>query len=139
MRRVISACAAALCVTAATLAAQTDPVSKSKAAKADPKGARTVTASGCLAGADANYTLTPTTAAAGEGRVPVGTSGILPSHILTTQRDGVDLAAHVGQIVEVSGVMTPAAKNAGKAATPQIAVRSVKMIGATCVPDVQKP
>jgi hypothetical protein len=135
MRPVISACAA-LCFTVATLGAQTDAVSKSKA---DPKGARTVTASGCLAGADANYTLTPTTPAAVRGGVPVATSGVLPSHILTTQRDGVDLASHVGQIVEVSGVMTPAPKSAAKAATPQIAVRSVKMIGATCVPDVQKP
>jgi hypothetical protein len=163
MRRVISACAVALCFAAASVSAQDDATLKSKT-KIKTDDGKVITATGCLTGGPSSYTLARATPAAVEERVTVGTSGTVVSYTLVP-RDGVDLTTHIGQMVEVTGVMVPAATkhdddakikvqekskaevdNAPDAksksntkvevprgATSQLAVTSVKMIGATCI------
>jgi len=162
MRRVISTCVVALCFAAASLSAQDDATIKSKT-KIKSDDGKVVTATGCLIGGPSSYTLSRATPVV-EERVTVGTSGTVVSYTLVP-RGGVDLTTHVGQQVEVTGVLIPAAtkhdddakikiqektktevdnqpdaKSQGKAkvevprgATPQLAVTSVKMVGATCI------
>ena len=162
MRRVISTCVVAVCFAAASLSAQDDATIKSKT-KIKTDDGKVVTTSGCLIGGPSSYTLSRATPVVQE-RVTVGTSGTVVSYTLVP-RSGVDLTTHVGQQVEVTGVLIPAAgkgdddakikveqktkadvedapdaKSNTKAkvevprgAYPQLAVTSVKMVGATCI------
>ncbi len=95
-------------------AAQASPAEQAKTSSAE----KTVTASGCLGGGPAGYTLSTAIAAGAphdeaeaHGR-SVGTTGATLSYTLTA-RDGVDLRELVGKKVEVRGVLqaeTPAAR-----------------------------
>ena len=163
MRRVITACAVALCFAAASASAQDDATIKSKT-KIKADDGKVVTATGCLANDGPAFTLAHATPVTVEKRVSVGTSGTVVSYTVIP-RDGVDLTSHVGQMVEVTGVLIPASKdnddktkikveNRTKAdvddapdakaksktkvevpqtSVPQLAVTSVKMVGQTCV------
>ena len=162
MRRVISTCVVALCFAAASLSAQDNATTKTKT-KVKSDDGKVITTSGCLVGGPSSYTLSRATPVV-EEKVTVGTSGTVVSYTLVP-RDGVDLTTHVGQQVQVTGVMIPAAgkhdddakikvqersktdiDNAPDAksksntkvevprgAFPQLAVTSVKMVGATCI------
>jgi hypothetical protein len=162
MRRVISTCVVALCFAAASLGAQDSATTKTKTTvKADD--GKVVTTTGCLIGGPSSYTLTRATPIV-EERVTIGTSGTVVSYTLIP-RGSVDLTTHVGQQVEVTGVMIPAATKGDndakikvqertktdvdnapdaksksntkvevpRGANPQLAVTSVKMVGASCV------
>ena len=163
MRRVITACAVALCFAAASASAQDDATIKSKT-KIKADDGKVVTATGCLMNEGPSFTLAHATPVTVEKRVTVGTSGTVVSYTVVP-RDGVDLTSHVGQMVEVTGVMIPASKDndnktkikvenktkadiddapdskakskakieVPQAAVPQLAVTSVKMVGQTCV------
>jgi len=162
MRRVISTCVVALCFAAASVSAQDDVTIKSKT-KIKTDDGKVVTATGCLIGGPSSYTLTRATPVV-EERVTVGTSGTVVSYTLVP-RGGVDLTTHVGQQVEVTGVLIPAATKGDddakikveertktdidnspdaksktktkvdvpRGANAQLAVTSVKMVGASCV------
>jgi hypothetical protein len=161
MRRVISTCVVAL-FAAASLSAQKDATIKSET-KIKTDDGKVVTTSGCLIGSPSSYTLSRATPVVQE-RVTVGTSGTVVSYTLVP-RGGVDLTTHIGQQVEVTGVLVPAAGKGGddakikvqekskaeiedspdaksksntkvevpRGAYPQLAVTSVKMVGATCI------
>lgn len=161
MRRVISTCVVAL-FAAASLNAQKDATIKSET-KIKTDDGKVVTTSGCLIGGPNSYTLSRATPVVQE-RVTVGTSGTVVSYTLVP-RGGVDLTTHVGQQVEVTGVLVPAAGKGGddakikveekskaeiedspdarsksntkvevpRGAYPQLAVTSVKMVGAACI------
>jgi hypothetical protein len=163
MRRVITACAVALCFAAASVNAQDDATIKSKT-KIKADDGKIVTATGCLMNEGATYTLAHATPVTVEKRVSVGTSGTVVSYTVVP-RDGVDLTSHIGQMVEVTGVLIPASKDnddktkikvesktkadvddapdakaksktkveVPQTAVPQLAVTSVKMVGQTCV------
>ena len=163
MRRVISACAVALCFAAASVSAQDDATIKSKT-KIKTDDGKIVTTTGCLTGGPSSYTLARATPVAVEERVSIGTSGTVVSYTLVP-RDNVDLTTHVGQMVEVTGVLVPPASKGDddakikvqdktkadvedspdataksktkvevpRGATAQLAVTSVKMVGATCI------
>jgi hypothetical protein len=163
MRRVITACAVALCLAAATANAQDDATIKSKT-KIKADDGKVVTATGCLMNEGAAFTLAHATPVTVEKSVSVGTTGTVVSYTVIP-RGGVDLTSHVGQMVEVTGVRIPAstdnddktkikvqdktkadiddapdakAKSTTKievpqAAVPQLAVTSVKMVGQTCI------
>ena len=162
MRRVISTCVVALSFAAASLSAQDDATIKSKT-KIKTDDGKIVTTTGCLIGGPSSYTLSRATPVI-EERVTVGTSGTVVSYMLVP-RGGVDLTTHVGQQVEVTGVLIPAATKGDddakikveektkaeidnapdaksksktkvdvpRGASPQLAVTSVKMVGATCI------
>ena len=161
MRRVISTCVVAL-FAAASLNAQKDATIKSET-KIKTDDGKVVTTSGCLIGGPNSYTLSRATPVVQE-RVTVGTSGTVVSYTLVP-RGGVDLTTHIGQQVEVTGVLVPAAGKGGddakikveektkaeiedspdarsksntkvevpRGAYPQLAVTSVKMVGAACI------
>jgi hypothetical protein len=136
MRALISACALAM-VMAVSANAQ-DSTVKSKT-KVNADDARTVVMTGCLMQTGGTYMLSGTTAATGEDLTikskvktdvdkdetevkartdaeidhddddAVGTSGATMMYVLDA-RAGVDLAAHVGHKVQISGVMLDPAK-----------------------------
>src|SRR4030095_8381045 len=162
MRRVISTCVVAFCFAAASLSAQDDATIKSKT-KIKTDDGKVITTAGCVIGGAGSYTLSRATPVV-EERVTVGTSGTVVSYTLVP-RGGVDLTTHVGQQVQVTGVLIPAAgkgdddakikvqektkadiedspdaksKTTAKVEVPrgasaQLAVTSVKMVGATCI------
>src|SRR5262245_58463198 len=107
MRRVISACAVALCFAVASVSAQDDATIKSKT-KIKADDGKVVTTTGCLTGGPASFTLARAKPVV-EERITVGTAGTVVSYTLVP-RDSVDLVTHVGETVEVTGVMIPPAK-----------------------------
>jgi hypothetical protein len=163
MRRVITACAVALCFAAASVSAQDEATIKSKT-KIKADDGKVVTATGCLTGGPASFTLAHSNTVAIEKRTTVGTSGTTIDYMVVP-RNGVDLATHIGQMVEVTGVLVPATSKDDKStkikvktdtkadiedhpdakgksetklevprtAMPQLAVTSVKMVGQTCI------
>ena len=95
---------------AASVAAQDTKITTKTTVEADD--AKPTVVSGCLMGGPATFTLLNSSAAvaaresSGE-RGAVGTSGVVSSYSLTA-RDGVDLKTHVGQKVEITGVIIAA-------------------------------
>jgi len=164
MRRVISACAVALCFAAVSVSASDDQATVKSKTKIKADDGKVITATGCLTGGAPSYTLAHATPVTVEKQTTVGTSGTVVSYTVVP-RDGVDLTTHVGQMVEVTGVMIPATSKDDKTSkikvksetktdredapdskghsqatvevprtdVPQIAVTSVKMVGATCI------
>ncbi len=137
MKRLIPACAFALAA-AVTAQAQDNTVTTKTRVEADD--AKAIVATGCLqqtldtktfslvdavgvtgqdlstksrvsTDVDKNETTvkTESQARADDNERPVGTSGSTKNYALSP-RDGVDLAAHVGKRVEISGIMVPAAR-----------------------------
>ena len=89
MRQLIPACALALCVAAVPLSAQNEATVTSKT-KIKSDDGKVMTVKGCLAGGPSSFAL-----------------GANPYAVMP--RDGVDLGSHVGQQVELTGVLIPAA------------------------------
>ena len=163
MRHVVPAFLAALGL-AATVAAQETKTTTETTIKADD--AKSVVVTGCLAGGPASFNLTNAVVIArdksSEQRA-VGTSGSVKAYSLAP-REGVDLSAHVGRKVEVTGVMLAKGKDDAEveitertrvdrddapdddvksrtqielergSGGPKIAVTSVKMVSSTCTP-----
>jgi hypothetical protein len=161
MRHVVPTCLVALGL-AATAAAQETKITKETTIKADD--AKSVVVTGCLAGGPATFSLTNAAVLNARDRSSergaVGTSGSVATYSLAA-RDGVDLNAHVGHKVEVTGVMLEKGKDDGeveitertrierddapddkvKSRTeielergegPKLAVTSVKMVSSIC-------
>ena len=105
MRHVVPTCLLALGFTASLAAQDTKITTKTTV---DGDGAKPTVVSGCLMGGPATFTLLKNSEGlaarenAGE-RGAVGTSGTVSAYSLTA-RDGVDLKAHVGKRVEITGV-----------------------------------
>jgi len=155
MRHVVSTGVLALGLMATTYAQAPAPVpvpanpatAQQPTTRPEPKP---VVLTGCVGGGPAAFTLTNAMAAttpAKPGESPVGTAGIASSYDLTP-RAGVDLAAHVGHKVEITGAPAelnvsnpgvPAAERpaagadvAAKAPAPKLTVTALKMVSATC-------
>jgi len=110
MRRVITACAVALCFAAASASASDDHATVKSKTKIKADDGKVVSATGCLSNEGAGFRLAHATPVTIEKRVSVGTSGTVVSYMVVP-RDGVDLTSHVGQMVEVTGVLIPASKD----------------------------
>lgn len=122
MRQVLSSCVLALAAT--TLVAAQDTTIKSETRiKADD--AKVMTLSGCLTGGPSTFTLTNATPVEADkpSDRPIGTSGTSHAYLLSP-REGVTFAPHVGQKVEVSGVIVPAAKGGDKTARVEVRERT---------------
>jgi hypothetical protein len=159
MRVLVPACALALAM-AVSAGAQDTTVKSKTSVKADD--ARTVVMTGCLTQTGGNYMLTGMTAATGEeltvtsrtqtdvdkhdtevksttraevdgDRTAVGTSGGTKVYHLDP-RAGVNLAAHVGQRVEISGVMLDPAKGDDDA---EVTIREDTKVKADDAPDAR--
>jgi hypothetical protein len=123
MRQVLSACAIAL-FAAASVSAQDATIRTEK--KIDADDAKVRTFSGCLTGGPTKFTLTNVEAVPPPGKTsdkPVGTSGRAVAYVLTAP-EGVTFVPHVGQKVEVSGVLVPPAKDGDKDADVEIRERT---------------
>jgi hypothetical protein len=114
-----TAALAVLC--AVSLDAQDSSNSKPNA---KPEDARATTVTGCLSGVGGlTYTLSNVTMPGGstqrsEALPAVATSGTVAAYELSPKA-GLDLAAYVGQKVEVTGVIMPAPTKSGDASTPR--------------------
>ncbi len=138
MRHIVSTGVLAFGLMATTFA-QAPAGGQQPAAKPDP--AKAIVVTGCVAGGPAAFTLTNAMAAtstAKPGESPVGTAGISSSYDLTPQA-GVELKAHVGHKVEITGtpVMTapgekPAPAAGAKPPAPKLNVTALKMVSASC-------
>lgn len=114
MRRAIPACLLACCFAAVTVSAQETKVKSEQKIKSDD--GKVVTLRGCLAGSPPTFTLDHASSAAvarSEAKAErksgeIGTTGTADSYMLTP-REGVDLVPQVGHMVEVTGVLIPAA------------------------------
>ena len=109
MRFLVPTCLLALGFTA-SLAAQDTKITTKTTVEGDD--AKPTVVSGCLMGGPTTFTLLDSSASvtarerSGE-RGAVGTSGAVTSYSLTAP-DGVDLKTHVGQKVEITGVVVAA-------------------------------
>ena len=104
MRHVMPTCLIALGF-AASLAAQDTKITTQTTIESDD--AKTKVISGCLSGGPTAFMLMDGSASTRERsseRGAVGTSGVIGFYNLSP-RDGVDLKAHVGQRVEVTGLL----------------------------------
>jgi hypothetical protein len=109
MRKIIPGCALALCL-AVSANAQDAKIKTETKVKSD--NGKVVTMTGCLMiGGGTDFILSNVE---GRGksdkqndRESVGTSGVSPYALVP--RDGLDLGPHIGQKVEVTGVVVPAA------------------------------
>lgn len=120
MRRAIFTCALAICVGAVSAHAQDAKIKSETRIKADD--AKVVTMTGCLQGGPSLFTLANANLSKDEAkklRKSVGTSGTAGIYDLTP-REGVELGNLVGQQVEVTGVMIPAATAHDKHTTIEI-------------------
>jgi hypothetical protein len=110
MVRMMGSCVLAL-FAAAALHAQDTTIKQETKIKADD--AKVMTVSGCLGGSGSSFVLTNAAAVTEpskkDGKKSVGTSGVVASYALVP-REGVALASHVGQRVELVGVVIDAAK-----------------------------
>jgi hypothetical protein len=109
MWKVIPGCALALCL-AASASAQDDAKIKTETKVTSDNG-KVVTMTGCLMGGGTGFILSDFDDHGKSGKQKsketVGTSGVSPYAL--TPREGLDLGPHVGQRVEVTGVIVPAA------------------------------
>jgi hypothetical protein len=109
MRPTLISCLLAV-TAAAPLAAQDTTIRRETRIKADD--ARILTISGCLGGGAPNFVLTNVTAATvpggKKGDQAVAATGLMNAYALVP-REGVSLAAHVGQRVQIVGVVVEAA------------------------------
>jgi hypothetical protein len=164
----------AICFAAVSLSAQDTKVKSEQKVKTDD-GAKVVTLKGCLSGTPPMFTLDHASSAAvasvekkgDEAKIEanagttVGTTGSSTEYSLSP-RAGVDLATHIGHMVEVTGVLVPSGSgdvdvkvkdrtkvdredapdskvksttkaSIDKASVPQMAVTSVKMLSTMCV------
>lgn len=174
MRRAIPACLLAICFAAVSLSAQDTKVKSEQKLKTDD-GGKVVTLKGCLSGTPPTFTLDHASSAVvasaekkedrakieAKGDETIGTTGISSEYSLMP-RAGVELAPHIGHMVEVTGVLVPAGKgdvdvkekdrtkveredapdskvksrtkaSIDKGSVPQMAVTSVKMLSTTCI------
>ncbi len=109
MWKVFPGCALALCL-AASASAQDVKIKTETKIKAD--NGKVVTMTGCLTAAGGGSFILGNIEEHGKNtseRETVGTSGLSPYAL--TPREGLDLGPHIGQKVEVTGVLVPAAKN----------------------------
>ena len=152
-------------IVASTVAAAAQTSSQAPITTASPSAPAASKVTGCLAAGPAAHTFTLTTVEADLRPNPVGTSGVAGSpesgtarpemktviYTLTPQL-GVDLSAHIGHTVEVSGVEPPAkpvasATDQSRPSTPatlpsttpriefvarRMRVSAVKMVAADC-------
>lgn len=133
MRQVLTGCVLALAATS-LVAAQDTTIRSETRIKADD--AKVITLTGCLSGGPTTFTLTnamPVEANKPSDK-PIGTSGTASAYLLTP-REGVTFAPHVGQKVEVSGVIVAAAGPGGKEA--QVEVRERTEIRRDGAPDAR--
>jgi hypothetical protein len=103
MRHVISGCALALCI-AVSASAQDAKIKTQTDVKSD--NGKVVTMTGCLMGGGTDFILS-SVEEHGKKDKAVGTTGVSPYAL--TPRDGLNLAPHIGQRVELTGVLVPAA------------------------------
>lgn len=108
MQRLLSSCVLALAAVVSVNAQDTTIKSETRVNADD---AKVVTVTGCLNGGPSNFMLTNVVAEAPgkkaddrDDKKPVGTSGAVTSYRLTA-REGMSLAPHVGQKVELVGVV----------------------------------
>jgi hypothetical protein len=115
MSRAIPACLLACCFAAATVSAQDAKIKSETKVKSDD--GKVVTLRGCLAGTPPSFTLDhASSAVVAESQKPdrdhdhdaIGTTGSVGSYVLTP-RSGVQLEPQIGHMVEVTGVLVPAA------------------------------
>jgi hypothetical protein len=109
MLKVLPGCALALCL-AASASAQDTKIKTETTVKAD--NGKVMTMTGCLTAAGGGAFVLGNIEEHGKSksdRETVGTSGLSPYAL--TPREGLDLGPHIGQKVEVTGVLVPAAKN----------------------------
>ena len=104
MRKIIPGCALALCL-AVSANAQDAKIKTETKVKAD--NGKVMTMTGCLTGGAGSDFMLSQVERSKKDRDAVGTSGSLPYALMT--RDGLDLGPHIGQKVEVTGVIVPAA------------------------------
>lgn len=122
MRQVLTGCVLALAATS-LVAAQDTTIQSETRIKADD--AKEMTLTGCLSGGPTAFTLTnamPVEANKSRDK-PIGTAGTASAYLLTP-REGVTFAPHVGQKVEVSGVIVAAAKPGDKEAKVEVRERT---------------
>lgn len=176
MRRAIPACLLACCFAAVTLSAQDTKIKSEQKIKADD-GGKVVTLKGCLSGSSPTFTLDHASSVAvasaekkshhDEAKLDaddatIGTTGSSSEYMLSP-REGVDLASHIGHMVQVTGVLVPAGRSGDvdvkvkdrtkvdredapdskvksrskaeipKGAVPQLAVTSVRMLSTMCI------
>jgi len=144
MKRLTYATCMAVMLGMVGLAAQTgatDPIQKSKTAKAD-----TVTVTGCVADKDANGKYMLNNARMGDtsstASSATGTTGSTAAETMSYELTGDNLKAHVGHKVEVTGTVqqAKASKKASSAMgsttnaanNETLRVKSVKMISDSC-------
>ena len=104
MRYVVPTCLIALGF-AASVAAQDTKITTKTTVESDDAKTKVIT--GCLSGGPTAFVLTDSSAALRERspeRGAVGTSGVVGFYSLSP-RDGVDLKGHIGQKVEVTGLL----------------------------------
>ena len=109
MRRVISTCVLGFCLAAVPALAQDAKIKSETKIKADD--AKVVTMTGCLQGGPSLFTLANAVVPKAEARKlrkSVGTTGTAGVYELSP-REGIELGSFVGQQVQVTGVMIPAA------------------------------
>jgi hypothetical protein len=108
MRHVISGCALVLCV-AVSASAQDAKIKTQTDIKAD--NGKVVTMTGCLMRGGTDFVLSSVEELGKNGKrkdkETVGTTGVSPYAL--SPREGLDLAPHLGQRVELTGVIVPAA------------------------------
>ena len=108
-------------IVASTVAAGAQTSSQAPSATSRQSAPKPAKATGCLAAGAAADTFTLTTVEADLKPNPVGTAGVagapkpdVKTVIYTlTPQPGVDLSAHIGHTVEVSGMEPPAQQTAG--------------------------
>ena len=108
MWKIIPGCALALCV-AASAGAQDAKIKTETKVKAD--NGKVVTMTGCLMNNGTGFILSDVDdhgkSDKQKSKETVGTSGVSPYALMP--RDGIELGSHIGQKVEVTGVMVRAA------------------------------
>lgn len=129
MRRAIPACLLACCFAAATVSAQDAKIKSETKVKSDD--GKVVTLRGCLAGTPPSFTLDHASSAvvaraekkSDHDHDAIGTTGSLGSYMLTP-RGGVQLEPQIGHMVEVTGVLIPAAGKHDDDATVKVEKRT---------------
>jgi hypothetical protein len=116
-------CGCVLALAATSFAAAQEPARKGDTrAKADEAK---VTLTGCVSGGPTTFMLTNVSVVEPNKSTdrPVGTTGTASAYVLAP-REGVTFASHVGQKVEVSGVVVPAAAGSDKDAKVEVRERT---------------